>query len=61
MPSSSTLFKMNFNNANQMYGTRSNNNTSTSKNPVKKVGMDLNTTMLGRIKNAPAGCGACGK
>ena len=59
MPASSTLFKMNFNNSNQMYGT--NNKRTTNSQPVKKVGMDLNTTMIGRIKNAPAGCGACGK
>ena len=59
MPASSTLFKMNFNNSNQMYGTR--NKRTTNSQPVKKVGMDLNTTMIGRIKNAPAGCGACGK
>jgi len=58
MPASSTLFKMNFNNSNQMYGIR---NKNTNSQPVKKVGMDLNTTMIGRIKNAPAGCGACGK
>lgn len=58
MPASSSLFKMNFNNSSQMYGVRSKNSNS---QPVKKIGMDLNTTMLGRIKNAPAGCGACGK
>ena len=60
MPASSSLFKMNFSNTNQIYGNRNNNVNSSSRNNVK-VGMDLNTAMIGRIKNAPVGCGACGK
>jgi len=60
MPASPSLFKMNFSNSNQVYGNRNNSVSSSSKNNVK-IGMDLGNSMIGRIKNAPSGCGACGK
>jgi len=28
--------------------------------PVRKAGIDLNNSMIGRIQFAPAGCGGCG-
>lgn len=63
MPASSSLFKMSFSNSNQAYGNgnNSNNNRKNVGNSSTKLRMDLSNSMIGRIKNAPAGCGACGK
>jgi len=61
MPASSSLFKMNFSNSNQVYGIRNNNVVNPSSRNNVKLGMDLGNSMIGRIKNAPSGCGACGK
>ena len=30
------------------------------KKLVRRLRMDLNTSMIGRIANAPSGCGSCG-
>lgn len=41
----------------------SNNPTPTvlvKKQPVRRLRMDLNTSMIGRIEGARAGCGSCG-
>lgn len=61
MPASSSLFKMYFSNTNQVYGNRNNNVGNPSTRNNVKVGMDFGNSMLGRIKNAPSGCGSCGK
>jgi hypothetical protein len=56
--------QMTFHNGNEAYNLaqkRISNKNNYSSKPLVKVGMDLNTTMIGRIKNAPAGCGGCGK
>ena len=48
-------------NGNGIYNNRpiiSNRNVQLK--PARKIGIDLNTTMIGRIQNAPAGCGGCG-
>ena len=61
MPAPSSIFKMSFSNSNQIYGTRNNNVVNPSSTNKVKIGMDLGNSMIGRIKNAPVGCGACGK
>jgi len=63
MPASSSLFKMSFSNTNQAYGNgnNSNNNRKNVGNSSTKLRMDLSNSMIGRIKNVPAGCGSCGK
>lgn len=55
--------QMTFHNGNELYNIsqRRSTNKNNSSNSAVKLGMDLNTTMIGRIKNAPAGCGGCGK
>jgi hypothetical protein len=48
-------------NGNGVYNNRSNvivNNTRAK--PARKVGMGLNTGMIGRIQNITVGCGGCG-
>ena len=55
---------MTLNNGNGIYNYPVLNNSTLVNNSavkqVRRVGMDLNTSMIGRIKFAPAGCGGCG-
>ena len=49
---------MTLNSGNSIYNYPISRNTV--QRPVRKVGIDLNTPMIGRIQFAPAGCGGCG-
>lgn len=58
----STRISMTLNNGNGYFNNKPSlpRVVNTPVKPGRKIGMDLNTTMLGRIANAPAGCGGCG-
>jgi hypothetical protein len=49
---------MTLNSGNAIYNYPIARNTAVRQ--VRKVGIDLNNPMIGRIQFAPAGCGGCG-
>lgn len=48
--------KLNFNTTNPITAAP----TITRNQNARRLRMDLHTPMIGRIANAPAGCGSCG-
>jgi len=71
MVSTSIRMSLVIDNGNGIYNRRLNFNSSkpsitgvsvpsVNKQPVRRLRMDLHTPMIGRIANAPAGCGSCG-
>ena len=56
-----TIF-MNFNNSQSSYNIANRSNKpNISSSSIQRVSMNLKSSMIDRIKNAPAGCGSCGK
>ena len=51
------MFKMNFNN----YNTNIRQVAPRPVQPVRMTATSLNSPMIGRVYNAKAGCGSCGK